>query len=187
MFLSYVEGISLDKIWSSLTTPLKQSLQQQLEGIFQNLRLLPLLPKSYGNGHPARCKDFRRHLRTSTTEIHNEHEFNTFLTSSNPTNVSASYLRIVRSQLRTDHKTYLTHADLHPGNIMVSHGMSNIAITGIIDWELSGNYPEYWEFVKAHNRLHLLDNSDWYDYLPMDSIGTYENEYLVNNAIDALA
>jgi serine/threonine protein kinase len=38
-----------------------------------------------------------------------------------------------------------THGDLSPGNIMVESGR----ISGIIDWEQAGWYPEYWEYVKA--------------------------------------
>jgi aminoglycoside phosphotransferase (APT) family kinase protein len=52
----------------------------------------------------------------------------------------------------------MTHGDLHPRNIMVKwegakdegdgHGGGNrIRVTALIDWELSGWYPEYWEFV----------------------------------------
>ncbi|KAH8725719.1 hypothetical protein GQ44DRAFT_726809 [Phaeosphaeriaceae sp. PMI808] len=37
-----------------------------------------------------------------------------------------------------------THGDLHQGNIMVKDGK----ITGLIDLELAGWYPEYWDYVK---------------------------------------
>lgn len=39
----------------------------------------------------------------------------------------------------------LTHGDLSPGNIIVQDGV----ITGIIDWETSGFYPEYAEYAFA--------------------------------------
>ncbi|EGY21113.1 uncharacterized protein VDAG_02637 [Verticillium dahliae VdLs.17] len=37
-----------------------------------------------------------------------------------------------------------THADLNPSNIQYHNGR----ITGIIDWEFAGWYPEYWEYTK---------------------------------------
>jgi len=37
------------------------------------------------------------------------------------------------------------HADLHPSNILVEDGR----VVGIVDWELSGWYPEYWEYVSC--------------------------------------
>ncbi|XWX01577.1 hypothetical protein V2A60_009605 [Cordyceps javanica] len=44
-----------------------------------------------------------------------------------------------------------THADLNPRNIQYRNGR----ITGIIDWECAGWYPEYWEYTKM-----------WYDERP---------------------
>lgn len=39
-----------------------------------------------------------------------------------------------------------THGDLVPRNIMVRNG----GIVSILDWEMAGFYPEYWEYVKGH-------------------------------------
>ncbi|KAK3944326.1 kinase-like domain-containing protein [Diplogelasinospora grovesii] len=39
-----------------------------------------------------------------------------------------------------------THADIHPGNIRVDP--KTYRITGIVDWEFAGWYPEYWEYTK---------------------------------------
>jgi aminoglycoside phosphotransferase (APT) family kinase protein len=38
-----------------------------------------------------------------------------------------------------------THGDLNPTNILVEEGH----VSGIIDWEQSGWYPEYWEYIKT--------------------------------------
>lgn len=43
------------------------------------------------------------------------------------------------------HDIVLTHADLSPRNIIVNGDQ----VVGIIDWEMSGFYPEYWEYAKA--------------------------------------
>jgi hypothetical protein len=40
----------------------------------------------------------------------------------------------------------LTHGDLVPRNILVRNGN----VVGIVDWEMAGFYPEYWEYVKGH-------------------------------------
>ncbi|KAG5979465.1 hypothetical protein E4U55_005138 [Claviceps digitariae] len=51
-----------------------------------------------------------------------------------------------------------THCDLHPMNIMVRDGK----IVGIIDWEMSGWWPSYWEYTSAwlgnQGRLAWQDN-----------------------------
>lgn len=41
-----------------------------------------------------------------------------------------------------------THADLAPPNILVDPKEGKI--TGIIDWEFGGWYPEYWEYTKMY-------------------------------------
>jgi hypothetical protein len=57
----------------------------------------------------------------------------------------------------------MIHSDLHPRKIMVVMGpteevsdqvigktkTSRVKVVGLIDWELSGWYPEYWEYTKA--------------------------------------
>lgn len=43
------------------------------------------------------------------------------------------------------HKIVLTHGDLQGRNIMVSGDR----ITGILDWQSCGWYPEFWEFAKC--------------------------------------
>ncbi|KAJ8064451.1 hypothetical protein OCU04_006789 [Sclerotinia nivalis] len=47
---------------------------------------------------------------------------------------------------RTDHEIFFTHADLNMRNILVKDGR----ISGIVDWENAGWYPEYWEHTKCH-------------------------------------
>lgn len=77
---------------------------------------------------------------------------------------------MIKSDLDADHKIVMTHGDLHPRNIMVTinpqssdrdageassqeplnirTGKSNLSnsqvtVTGILDWEMCGWYPEY--------------------------------------------
>lgn len=38
-----------------------------------------------------------------------------------------------------------THNNLAPRNILVRDGI----VVGIVDWEFSGLYSQYWEYVKA--------------------------------------
>jgi hypothetical protein len=55
-----------------------------------------------------------------------------------------------RQELPDDAAVVLTHADLHPSNIMVSADLDSLCcIVAIIDWQQSGWYPDYWEFCKA--------------------------------------
>ncbi|KAK4247228.1 hypothetical protein C7999DRAFT_41389 [Corynascus novoguineensis] len=55
---------------------------------------------------------------------------------------------------RRGHKMAFPLADLNPRNILVdqvtlSDGTTGWRVTGIVDWETAGYYPEYWDYTKA--------------------------------------
>jgi aminoglycoside phosphotransferase (APT) family kinase protein len=71
----------------------------------------------------------------------------------------------------------MTHSDIRPDNILVLvTDQGKIKVTGLVDWELSGAYPEYWEFVKALAGVNC-DTSDWFSYLPTESIGNHSGAW----------
>lgn len=55
-------------------------------------------------------------------------------------------INMVNSIPKSEH-VVLTHGDFVPRNILVRNG-GNVA--AIVDWEMAGFYPEYWEYAKAH-------------------------------------
>ncbi|KAF8643170.1 hypothetical protein AX16_009212 [Volvariella volvacea WC 439] len=52
----------------------------------------------------------------------------------------------IRESHSRPHKVVFTHNDLGPHNILVDKDCN---VTGIIDWEYSVWYPEYWKFIKS--------------------------------------
>ncbi|KAF5638095.1 kinase-like domain protein [Fusarium sp. NRRL 52700] len=63
-------------------------------------------------------------------------------------------LRFPDEPSRRGHKIIFTHGDLNPRNIMVerirnSTGARSWRLSGIIDWETAGYYPEYWDYTKS--------------------------------------
>jgi hypothetical protein len=178
------------------SSPHLPTIREQVDTIVSDFRFLPA-PASdetqavLGGGSPRRCKDARRQLRVAQGYISNEHEFNEFLTS-NPHRTRTSNIAMIRSYLQDDHKVFLAHGDLHPRNIMVvtrlhdpvvddappkeslctingivSQSTTQFTITAILDWEMCGWYPEYWEYVKALNTITpSSEMDDWWAYLP---------------------
>ncbi|KAF8853019.1 hypothetical protein BDZ45DRAFT_599143, partial [Acephala macrosclerotiorum] len=53
------------------------------------------------------------------------------------------------------HNICFTHADSNPNNILIDLGR----LSGIIDFECAGYYPEYWEYTKAIFGTPGLDSS----------------------------
>ncbi|RDL39400.1 uncharacterized protein BP5553_03740 [Venustampulla echinocandica] len=55
---------------------------------------------------------------------------------------------------RRGHKVLFTHGDLNPRNILADRvirpdGTRGWKVSGIVDWETSGYFPEYWDYTKA--------------------------------------
>ena len=69
------------------------------------------------------------------------------------------FFQTFRSSFSDTSLIRFTHTDLATTNIIISH--TSTEVLGIIDWQESGWYPEYWEYLKAkHTAL-----PRWYDYL----------------------
>jgi len=65
---------------------------------------------------------------------------------------------------QTGHNIVFTHADFNMRNILVDPRTRRLS--GIVDWENAGWYPEYWEYTKAYFITKL-----WWRWLAiMDSV-----------------
>jgi hypothetical protein len=94
-----------------------------------------------------------------------ESEFNDYLLSTASDHSFASRelfeekLSFARKMQSLRHAIVYTHGDLEHHNIMVYNGH----LSGFIDWESAGWYPEYWEFTTA---LRLCPKDFWwYDFV----------------------
>lgn len=188
-FMQRVHGVRLDTIWGRLGQAEKDSIRQQLTEPFKLLRALrrPTSSLALGTGSPPRCIDMRQYVRVSAERITSESEFNRFLTEVDPSPLSPM-LDMTLSYLREDHRIVMTHGDLRPGNIMVSGNErdKSIKVEAIMNWEASGMYPAYWEYVKALRTICVRDKTlDWYKFLPIDAIGVWGADYYIHRFIDS--
>lgn len=186
IFMTLITGSPLGKLWPSLSDDEKFSIQDQLNVIMGALRKLPLPSNYLGSGSPPRCIDCRRWRRECPDSIENENQFNAFLLSGNRRSGLEPFIEFVSPMLRNNHQIVLTHGDLHPRNIMVSQEDRSIKVTGLVDWELGGAYPEYWEYVKSLNTMLPVQTGDWVFFLPQKGIGEYHAEFAIDHLIENL-
>ncbi|ESZ90636.1 kinase domain-containing protein [Sclerotinia borealis F-4128] len=147
LVLELLPGSALNVTWQTLTLEEKSDLVTELAGYLLQLRCLQprkegfvgslMLGSSYDHRLGGRrfgpfesIADFHKFVRRGDSmDLWN---FDKDVTDVH--NKSDSYV------------TKFTHADMSPESILVK----NRKITGIIDWEFSGWFPEYWEYTKMY-------------------------------------
>lgn len=170
IFQTYKPSTTLAAVWPHIDGDEKASIRDQLNAIIADLRSIPYAAGStFGGVAGEGCKDIRRHLRKSDKPIRSLLEYEEFLFSS-PHPRGQVFIKLLR-QLYPPQvepmKIVFTHGDLRPDNIAVDKDESNRwVVTGILDWEYSGFYPEYCEAFKSTNCLAPFEEDDWYLFLP---------------------
>ncbi|KAB8356378.1 hypothetical protein FH972_023962 [Carpinus fangiana] len=172
LFMSYVPGSTLDDAWPFLASSAKAQICNELDDFFRKLRLLEK-PDDAALGGVANegCKDTRRHTKVSTDPIFATRDFNNFLYGQ-PRFGSKMYLGFLSGLLSSlevdEERCVFTHGDVHTSNITVQYNEkdSSCTLSGIIDWEMSGFYPECFESLKATNTLATNEASDWFLNIP---------------------
>ncbi|KAJ8106730.1 hypothetical protein OPT61_g9348 [Boeremia exigua] len=111
--------------------------------------------------------------------FHTETEFNHFLTDDLPLDEDA-WTRIAKSH-GVKHDIVFTHADLSLRNILVDE---TGRISGIVDWECAGWYPEYWEHARMHFTVRRTQRwtADVFDQI----FPGYRDELDVENLLSAM-
>lgn len=184
LFMTKIPGDTLESRWPTLSMQSKAEIQQSL-----NIAISVLRGVERAEGQPlgslsGRCRDTRRSDRYTESPVHDEAAFNEFLLTSPQSRVSNGYKSWIKSILRTDHCIVFTHGDLHPRNIMVVDlEDGGVSLSGILDWEASGFYPEYWEYLKALNTRSTRDESDWWTHLPSVIVG-YDSEVAIDRLLE---
>ncbi len=173
IYMSLLPGLTLEAAWETLSHEDKTSVAQQLAAIVKCLRAVerdpadqviggwsspPFAPRSWplnpGEGSLSRgpvqdlyfSPQFHKGPFASAQEFHDFVEF-----------ISAPWVPMAerlpdpyRPLLLDTVPIFFSHADLYPANILVlkSPQGSQISISGIVDWEQAGWYPDYWEYCK---------------------------------------
>ncbi|EFE43787.1 hypothetical protein TRV_01465 [Trichophyton verrucosum HKI 0517] len=174
--MTYTSTTTLADIWAGLDISQKRSIQDQLNQILTDLKSL-----SHPTGTPSGgvCgegrKDIRRHLRRSTNPILTIEDFKSFLFLSLRTSIFIEFINRLRQRYtapqQLEIRSAFTHGDLRPDNITIEPSNDyQFQVTGLLDWEYSGFYPEYYELIRSTtNGLSFSTDDDWYLFLS-DSI-----------------
>ncbi|KAI1947356.1 hypothetical protein LOZ53_001460 [Ophidiomyces ophidiicola] len=171
IFMTYIPDMTLTEAWPDLSHDEKLSIQRQLDDIFRRLRSIR---QDDGNMLGGVCAEGVRELRVDECalfkDITRAIDYNNLQFSADHRG-SATYAELLRLFLENERPSVqgsvFTHGDVRTDNIMVKRDPNGCyKVTGIIDWELSGFYPEYYECTALTRTLSFVDDNDWYLYLP---------------------
>lgn len=175
IFMSYVKGQSLDKVWGTYDDTTKNHITSQLKGYFNQLRQIN--DGNYiGSAGLGPVTDPILESHHTKGPFNSEGDFNNAIIEAYQSKAPKRHIRGFLAGMLSQkcHKIVFTHGDLRLQNIMVHDGY----VSGILDWEFSGWYPEYWEFSKA---LYVWKwQNDWIDYL-VRVLEPYYSEYAVHS------
>jgi aminoglycoside phosphotransferase (APT) family kinase protein len=190
LFMSLMPGVTLESVWSDLAEDQRCSIGLELDAILLDLRTMRHPPQTPLGGVAGEgCKDVRRHVRVSKEPLYTNDSFWEFLYGAprGRSTVYCRFLRLLTFPPRPQDIVF-THGDIRPANIIVQGGEDGLYhITGIIDWESSGFYPEDIETIRAINNLSSIGEDDWYLYLPnCISPGKHSKSILSDRVMDPL-
>ncbi|KAF4504035.1 hypothetical protein G6O67_008655 [Ophiocordyceps sinensis] len=155
--MDYIQGQSLDKLWPDMCAIQRKDVARQLREIVERMRSVAPPPHLIGACDGTEIRDTRLYFTYHSAPCHDEGGFNEFLLSSLYKHTPPLVREAFSRRLRANHRIVLSHCDLTPRNILVKDGR----VMGIVDWEDSGWYPEYWEYVKFFQRT---ADKDWKQY-----------------------
>ncbi|KAF2433942.1 phosphotransferase enzyme family protein [Tothia fuscella] len=160
IFMELIEGEDLGKTWGKCTSAEKQKISTDVKTYMTELRSLPAAGY-IGSVHNGPVTDVM--LEWSTTSkgpFKSEQDFNATVADTFVAKSKTQVGPYIRGMLDAHkHEIVFTHGDLRPNNIIVKNGH----VTAIVDWEMAGWYPDYWEFVKAFHQE--MFTSDWASHL----------------------
>jgi len=152
ILMTRVPGAELGQVYETLSSEDKDSVLKELQGYLSVMRGWP---NPWGGnricsleGTAIRSVRVPNHL---AGPFESEEAFNEYLIRPSWSGGFASEvaynsaLDVAKGIGKMSHRIVLSHGDLKPHNIMVKGGK----ITGFLDWESAGWYPDYWDFTTA--------------------------------------
>ncbi|WEW55900.1 hypothetical protein PRK78_001335 [Emydomyces testavorans] len=167
--MSFIPGTPLKHVWDDLDTKKKQHVCEELWTMINKLRQIPKPPDlrhhylclADGSGSPdplvAEYGLDIRHPPLTDDKAVKEQIYNCYYA-----NNGRAYENKLFDMLPCSKTSVFTHADISPHNIMFNH--ETCQITGIVDWERAGWYPDYWEYISIRRPSIYQDWQQWMDF-----------------------
>ncbi|KAL9115897.1 MAG: hypothetical protein Q9227_000265 [Pyrenula ochraceoflavens] len=185
LLMSYIPSTRLTEVWSHLSNEEKAGLRSQIGDNFARLRRLQEPDgKPIGSLEQHIVKERRRFEEWCPRKLNSVEEHEDWRWSFAP-RADPVFVQFLRGFLKRSSQHVFSHGDLSTENIMVKEDSSSKwVLSGIIDWEHSGFYPESFECQTV-----AIEHQpgDWSMWLPdCISPAKFPLEWLVNRYLTIL-
>lgn len=165
LWMSIIPGRTLDLVWEKLNDATKRRLCSTIWTMIAKIREIK---------RPTKCKGLfqcaadgsttddplLKDLRKTPIPILHDNALRARIYERYMFYAGRRYAKELPDMLPRSSASVFTHADISPRNIMVD---GNFRITGIIDWEAAGWYPDYWEYANIMRPACWC--GDWQDWM----------------------
>ncbi|KAF2175446.1 hypothetical protein K469DRAFT_743344 [Zopfia rhizophila CBS 207.26] len=146
--MDLIPGLPLTDTWTRMSEEAQATTQQDLSNYLSELRAIrPPEPTYIGSCVGGPAYDHRLNNGLPCGPFALVSEFNNVLVAPVARCPRPELAIYYRQQLADDYEITFTHADLCEDHILVEPSTGRIA--GIIDWEMAGWWPAYWEYTKS--------------------------------------
>ena len=148
ILMKQLPGRQLGIAWANMAEYAQARTICQLKSYLDELHSLhPPEPPWIGSCTRGPAYDHRLDNRATCGPFASVGEFRDYLVSPVKNCPRPEWVAKYRSLLADEHRIVFAHADISWENILVDPGTGNV--TGIVDWEMAGYWPEWWEYRKS--------------------------------------
>ncbi|KAF2470254.1 kinase-like protein [Lindgomyces ingoldianus] len=164
--MSFIPGKPLNKSWDYLDNTVKERLCHNIWSIIEKLRQIPKPPELQhlflgladgSNSRDVLVAELSEHQRLLDDEAVRSRIYERYYECN-----GRKYEKELPDMLPRAEFSVFTHGDISPRNIMFDSKTQQI--TGIIDWENAGWYPDYWEYA---NILKPSVDDNWQEWMDL--------------------
>ncbi|OQD60726.1 hypothetical protein PENPOL_c021G04577 [Penicillium polonicum] len=180
LLMTRVPGRPIGQLLNTMTDEQVENAVTDLKRYVAELRAVPNEASKFQicNSEGGGILDWRiPDSQSEKLRFHTETDFHNYLTAMM---TDGTRRQAVKSHA-IPHVIVFTHGDLNPRNILAENGK----ITGIVDWENAGFFPEYWEYTKMHYTVRSLIR--WLADVVDKVFGGYWDELHVENMLSDLS
>jgi aminoglycoside phosphotransferase len=163
--MTLIPGFPLNERWDGLDEKAKESICHQTWDLISKIRDIKPPSELQGlglfqclaDGSPSRDK-LLEDLQEPARPLMSDSELRVRIYERYLHFGGRRYMDQLPDMLPRASSSVFTHADIAPGNIMIDDYNK---ITGILDWEWAGWYPDYWEYAQILRPVFWGDWSIW--------------------------